>query len=334
MDSPGARPRNALFDLLYLRLRNSLTLSWIGLIAPVRTMAVPLDSSSDSETQHRRNVRKRAQQWMTKGALVREDSDDELGVEDHPWDWIYDTTKEDAEDASPDKSRRRRSSRPARKRPAIVGARMGTFECKLGEVVLLKSPEPGKDWVGIITEFVEEEDENEEDEMIRAANIMWFASPDEFLSTRNKRRTDALPNEQYLTADFNVNPLTSISGKARVMSKGVFFARYPNGVPPKDKAELAEYNKCIVCRRGVNQVQGRYTDEFVWEEVYQEDNVFHLINMVKDGLKAARKRKGADADVSLFYTLQGKSEANHPLSSTSIPKKKMKPQQHHEKSSV
>lgn len=270
-------------------------------------MAEPLDPSSDAETQHRRNVRKRAQQWMTKGALVRDDSDDELGVEDHPWDWIYDTAKvENTDDASQDNTRRRRSSRPARKSPTIVGARMGPFECKLGEVVLLKSPEPGKDWVGIITEFVEEEDDDDEEETIKAANIMWFASPDEFLSTRNKRRTDALPNEQYLTADFNVNPLTSITGKAIVLSKGAFFARYPNGVPPKNKAELAEYNKCIVCRRGVNQVQGRYTDEFVWEEVYQEDNVFHLINMIKDGLKAARKRKGADADVSCIYSYRAK----------------------------
>lgn len=240
---------------------------------------------------------------MTKGALVHEDSDDELGDEDHPWDWIYDTandTKQEAEVdiASPEKSSRRRSSRPARKRPAIVGARMGTFECRLGQVVLLKSPEPGKDWVGIITEFLEEEDEDEEDEVIKSANIMWFASPDEFLSTRNKRRADALPNEQYLTADFNANPLTSINGKATVMSKDAFFARYPNGAPPKDKAELVEYNKCIVCRRGVSQVQGRYTEEFVWEQVYQEDNIFHLISMIKDGLKAARKRKVVDADVS------------------------------------
>lgn len=266
-------------------------------------MAVDLGHSSDSEPQNRRNVRKRAQQWVTKGALVHEDSDDELGVEDHPWVWIYDTAnevKEEAEGdrASPEKPGRRRASRSAPKRPTIVGARMGTFECRLGQVVLLKSPEPGKDWVGIITEFLEEEDEDEEDEMIKSANIMWFASPDEFLSTRNKRRADALPNEQYLTADFNVNPLTSINGKATVMSKDAFYAKYPNGAPPKNKNELAEYNKCIVCRRGVSQVQGRYTEEFVWEEVYQEDNIFHLINMIKDGLKAARKRKVVDSDVS------------------------------------
>ena len=234
--------------------------------------------------------------------MVREDSDDELGDEDLPWDLIYDEPEVkdegDTINASPEKSSRRRSSRPARKKRAIVGARMGTFECRLGQIVLLKSPEPGKDWVGIITEFLEEEDEEEENQIIKSANIMWFASPDEFLSTRNKRRADALPNEQYLTADFNTNPLTSINGKATVMSKGAFYARYPNGEPPKDKAQLAEYHKCIVCRRGVNQAQGRYTEEFVWEQVYREDNIYELINLVKEGLKAARKRKAADSDVS------------------------------------
>ncbi|PLB43846.1 origin recognition complex subunit Orc1 [Aspergillus steynii IBT 23096] len=264
----------------------------------------PADETDHSQSR-KRNVRKRAQQWVTKGGLVRDDSDDELGDEDLPWDWIYDENSENnaaeesttgaAEDTP--KSSRRRSSRPnAKNRRKIVGARMGSFECRLGQVVLLKSPEPGKDWIGIITEFLEEDDDEVEGEVIKTVNIMWFASPDEFMSTRNKRRADALPNEQYLTADFNTNPLTSVNGKATVMSKDAFFAKYPNGTPPKGKEELSEYNKCIVCRRGVNQVQGRYTDEFVWEQVYQEDKIFDLISMIKNGLKSAKKRKQVDND--------------------------------------
>lgn len=242
---------------------------------------------------------------MTKGGLVRDDSDDELGDEDLPWHWIYDTEEEDTEnkettsatDEAETKSARRRAARPSvKRRRNIIGARMGSFECRLGQVVLLKSPEPGKDWVGIITEFLEEDDEEAEDGVVKSANIMWFASPDEFMSTKNKRRADALPNEQYLTADFNVNPLTSINGKATVMSKDVFFAKYPNGTPPKGKEELAEFNKCIICRRGVNQLQGRYTDEFIWEDVYREDKIHDLITMVKDGLRAAKKRKQVDDD--------------------------------------
>lgn len=266
-------------------------------------MAVDIADENNQSQSRKRDALKRAEKWMTKGGILRDDSDDELGYEDYPWEWMYDTESENAgeqdhAEATP-KSNRRRSRQPKRR---IIGARMGLFECKLGEVILLKSPEPGKDWVGIVTEFVEEEDD-EGDEPIKCANIMWFASPDEFISTRNKRRADALPNEQYLTTDFNVNPLTSINGKAQVMSKDAFFARYPNGVPPKSKADLAEYNKCIVCRRGVSQLQGRYTEEFLWEDVYQQDQIHDLVDLVKDGLKAAKKRKQVDTDVSFYYML-------------------------------
>ncbi|KAH2438770.1 hypothetical protein KXW35_000061 [Aspergillus fumigatus] len=268
-------------------------------------MAVASVDEHESTPSRRRSARQRAQLWMTKGGLVRDDSDDELGDEDLPWHWIYDTEEEDTEnkettsatDEAETKSARRRAARPSvKRRRNIIGARMGSFECRLGQVVLLKSPEPGKDWVGIITEFLEEDDEEAEDGVVKSANIMWFASPDEFMSTKNKRRADALPNEQYLTADSNVNPLTSINGKATVMSKDVFFAKYPNGTPPKGKEELAEFNKCIICRRGVNQLQGRYTDEFIWEDVYREDKIHDLITMVKDGLRAAKKRKQVDDD--------------------------------------
>ncbi|BCS09875.1 origin recognition complex, subunit 1 [Aspergillus luchuensis] len=243
-------------------------------------MASDSADEADKSRSRKSSVRKRAQLWMTKGGLVRDDSDDELGDEDHPWEWIYDHNDENnnhseqatAEDTP--KSSRRRTPRPnAKRRRTIVGARMGSFECALGQ-----------------------EDPDAEEEVIKSANIMWFVSPDEFMSTRNKRRTDALPNEQYLTADFNVNPLTSINGKATVMSKDAFYAKYPDGVPPKGKEELAEFNKCIVVRRGVNQLQGRYTEEFVWEDVYREDRVFDLITLIKDGLKAAKKRKQVDED--------------------------------------
>lgn len=256
-------------------------------------------SEAAEKTERRRSGgshKRSSQQWVTKGTLAREDSDDELGNEDYPWHWIYE------DDGRTRPSQKRASRGPGNRQQRIVGARMGSFECRLGQVVLLKSPEPGKDWVGIITEFLEVDDgdsENGETETtkVKSANIMWFASPDEFMSTKNKRRADALPNEQYLTADFNVNPLTSINGKADVMSKNAFFAKYPDGKPPKGKAALAKYKKCVICRRGVNQVQGRYTDEFIWEDVYREDSVFDLIDMIKDGLKAAKKRKAVDNEV-------------------------------------
>ncbi|KAL4790222.1 P-loop containing nucleoside triphosphate hydrolase protein [Aspergillus venezuelensis] len=263
-------------------------------------MAIEIAGENSQSQSRKRDALKRAEQWMTKGGIIRDDSDDELGYEDHPWEWMFDSEAGDSGEPEntaengrkTPRSARRRSRQPQRK---ILGARMGDFECKVGEIILLKSPEPGKNWVGIITEFVEEDDD-EGNEPIKSANIMWFASPDEFISTRNKRRADALPNEQYLTTDFNVNPLTSINGKAQVMSKDAFFARYPDGAQPKAKDDLAEYNKCIVCRRGVSQLQGRYTEEFVWEDVYKQDQIHELVDMIKDGLKAAKKRKQVDTE--------------------------------------
>jgi origin recognition complex subunit 1 len=265
------------------------------------------------------DVQERARKWLTKGGILREDSDDELGYEDHPWEWIYEKEQErisspvvkidDAEDDERNsQDTRRRASRAAAaktpKQPKIIGARMGGFQCCLGEVVLLKSPEAGKNWAGIICEFLEEEDEDAEDQeedLVKSAKIMWLASPDEFLSSKRKKRADALFNEQYLTADFNVNPLTSINGKAIVMSKDAFYAKYPNGASPQGKGALAEYRKCIVCRRGVNQVQGKYTEEFVWEDVYKADeqSVCSMIDMIKEGLRAAKKRKDIDEDVRI-----------------------------------
>jgi origin recognition complex subunit 1 len=261
----------------------------------------PLANSDKSDRK------KRARHWLTKGGMAREDSDDELGYEDHPWEWIYvaDTERNKAngnEGLSPNKadSKLTRDSGRSKKGPnKIIGARMGSFECKLGQVVLLKSPEAGRDWAGIICEFLEVEDEDGQGEdMIKSANIMWLASPDEFISTKNKKRLDALPNEQYLTTDFNVNPLSSINGKARVMSKDAFFRKYPNGDPPRGRVALAEYRKCIVCRRSVNQLQGKYTEEFIWEDVYREDEqtVFDLIDMAKSRLKSSKKRKPTDKD--------------------------------------
>ncbi|PGH00103.1 origin recognition complex subunit 1 [Blastomyces parvus] len=290
---------------------------------------------SEPEKRKQNRAEERAKQWLTKGGIYRDDSDDELGYEDHPWEWIYETDPSSTEDSRLNDSgdeldcvtptKRKASQHSRRKAPAkkkITGAKMGSFVCKLGETVLLKSPEPGKDWAGIICEFLEEEDDDNEDEdgsgePIKSANIMWFASPDEFLATKNKKREDALPNEQYITMDFNVNPLTSMNGKATVLSKAAFEERYPNGTPPKGKAELAEYNKCIICRRGVNQLQGKYTEEFTWEEVFDgtEQGTFELINFIKTGLKRSRKRKVVDDEYA---------DVKEPGSAPTTPRKRHK----------
>ncbi|KAK2836080.1 hypothetical protein FQN49_006705 [Arthroderma sp. PD_2] len=235
----------------------------------------------DTKESKNKRAQELARRWLTKGGIFHEDSDDELGSEDLPWEWIY-----EEQQSSPVKA-----SRSKKSGPEIIGARMGSFECRVGHIVLLKSPEAGKDWAGIIYEFLDDYDPDS-DEMVKSMNLMWFTSPDEFLSTKHKKRADALPNEQYITTDFNVNTLMSINGRATVMSKDAFYAKYPDGKAPKGKAAAAEFNKCIICRRGVKQLQGKYTDEFIWEDIFteSEEGVFNLVEFIKGALSRARKR--------------------------------------------
>jgi origin recognition complex subunit 1 len=113
---------------------------------------------------------------LLSGATSREDSDDELGYEDHPWQWVYEgqesraagqsVTADDFNEqadggASGSIARRRSKSVQTASRSydqKITGARMGNFECKLGDCVLLKAEGEGnKAWMGIICEFGEGE---------------------------------------------------------------------------------------------------------------------------------------------------------------------------------
>ena len=114
-----------------------------------------------SKIQHARRL-------LLGAGVVREDSDDELGLDDHPWEWIYSKNHETGQGE-------------------IVGARMGSFQCKLGDCVLLKAEGAKEAWVGLICEFVEENDEGQ-----KAANFMWFSSERE-IRNRAKKRKDFLP---------------------------------------------------------------------------------------------------------------------------------------------
>jgi origin recognition complex subunit 1 len=127
----------------------------------------------------------RARQFLKSGGVTREDSDDELGTEDYPWEWIYDAdstlkSKDGGRDGS-----NKRTAAVAFTEDAIVGARMGKFECRLGDAVLLKA-DGSEAWVGIITHFFEDEESEE-----KMANFMWFSTPRE-IRNKLKRRTDAL----------------------------------------------------------------------------------------------------------------------------------------------
>ncbi|EXJ94493.1 origin recognition complex subunit 1 [Capronia coronata CBS 617.96] len=234
----------------------------------------------------------RQKKYLTKGGLAREDSDDELGYDDHPWQWIYETdeTPQPAEDEKTPTKKRKASalSQGSRKR-AIVGARMGSFSVRVGDPILLKSPEQGKDWVGLICSF-SKTNEDGDDEM--CAYIQWFCTPEELaFGKRFKIRPDVLPNESYITADFNVNPLTAINGKATVLSKDVFFQKYPGGLPPKSKSAANRYSKTIMCRRGVKQRTLQFTEDFVWEEIYRgPEDLLDLIDWIKEQTKGKKKQ--------------------------------------------
>ncbi|KAK0671163.1 P-loop containing nucleoside triphosphate hydrolase protein [Cercophora samala] len=208
--------------------------------------------------------------------VLREDSDDELGTEDLPWEWIYanDSTEPETEENNARK-RKRASSQEGR----IIGARNGNFECYLGDTTLLKADSSNEAWVGIICEF----QEDEEGEM--AANFMWFSSPNEIRSA--KKRTDFV--ELYITTSFDVNALSTINGKAHVMSQEVFMNKFPTGkVPRKSK----EYGKVFVCRRGCNTRTCTYTEEFIWEDVYHgKEDLEALQERLQKETKATRKKK-------------------------------------------
>ncbi|KAK3902722.1 P-loop containing nucleoside triphosphate hydrolase protein [Staphylotrichum tortipilum] len=225
--------------------------------------------------------------------VMREDSDDELGTDDHPWEWIYhadgaaaadDAAEQPADEKPTADNNARKRKRPApQQEPQIVGARMGSFECYLGDTVLLKAEESSEAWVGIICDFLLDEEGE------KAAHFMWFSSAQEIRNP--KKRTDFLENELYITAAFDINSLATVNGKANIMSEAAFRAKYPAGkVPRKSK----EYGKVFICRRGCNTRTCTYTEEFVWEDIYHgRGDLDTLQDTIRRETKATRRRKNA-----------------------------------------
>ncbi|CAL8583796.1 Origin recognition complex, subunit 1 [Xanthoria parietina] len=220
----------------------------------------------------------RARQFLRTGGVLREDSDDELGLDDHPWEWIYASATDDDETEA----------------DQIIGARMGDFQCAIGDCCLLKAEGTNEAWVGIICSFEEEDAEDGG----KSAEFMWF-STDKEIRNKQKKRTDALPNEVYITPSWDVNPLASINGKATVVSAEAFKAKYPSGKVPRSSRD---YGKVFICRRGCNTRTATYTGEFVWEDIYSGAADLHdLIDHVKSQTKATRKRKRSTDDPALDY---------------------------------
>lgn len=231
--------------------------------------------------------------WATRGALAREDSDDELGQEDLPWRWIY--AEGCHEESTPTRKRKASSMSKSGVQP-IVGARMGSFIVRVGDAVLLKSPEQGKDWAGLVCAF-SETDEDDVDEM--CAHIQWFCSPEELLTGTSRRPSSmpsTLPNESFITADFNMNPLTAINGKATILSKDAFYKIYPHGKEPKSKTAAIQYAKTIMCRRAVKQRNMVFSEEFVWSDLFSgPPDLLALLDWITENTKRRTKKQVDDS---------------------------------------
>ncbi len=120
------------------------------------------------ETSTKDTRASRARRFLSTGGVTREDSDDELGLEDHPWEWIY-------------------AVGPKPGSQYISGAKFGQYQFMLGDTVLLKAEGSKEAWVGIICDFQEDEEEGE-----KTANFMWFSGEQE-IRNKQKKRMDFLP---------------------------------------------------------------------------------------------------------------------------------------------
>ncbi|KAH0371026.1 origin of replication binding protein, partial [Aureobasidium melanogenum] len=215
--------------------------------------------------KQKRSRAEQARQFLQSGGVLREDSDDELGTEDLPWEWLYGPNR------------------------TIIGAQMGDFKCHIGDTVLLKAA-GNEAWVAIIQDFSEGEIEDDDGEMINdmKASFLWFSSEKEIVN-KNKKRQDFLENELYITTGLDENSLKTINGKASVLSEESFNSRYPSGKIPKGSKD---HGKVFICRRGCNTRTTTYTDEFVWEDVYRgAEDLQSLCELIDSQTVRTRKRK-------------------------------------------
>ncbi|KAI1765999.1 P-loop containing nucleoside triphosphate hydrolase protein [Hypoxylon sp. FL1150] len=246
--------------------------------------------------------------------VARDDSDDELGNDDHPWEWVY----------RPNSTSQSATKRKRSVQQDIIGARMGSFECYIGDCVLLKAEGSNEAWVAIVTEFREADEDGD-----MAASFLWFSTEKE-IRNGDRKRSDFLPNELYITPSSDVNPLASINGKAVVMSYQNFLQQYPTGKIPRTSPG---YNKTFVCRRGCNTRTSTYTDEFLWEDVYsgREEDIADLLELVRSGTKSTRRRRSRDdpvVEADYDATHQGRDDDYHSDDgvprTVSTPRKKQK----------
>lgn len=121
--------------------------------------------------------------------VARDDSDDELGIDDHPWEWVYASSSRSQSPstaAEPGRESGRKRKREGTAPQRIVGVRSGPFECRIGDCVLLKAEGSNEAWVAIVEEFLESDEDGD-----KAAKFLWFSTEKE-IRNRERKRTDYL----------------------------------------------------------------------------------------------------------------------------------------------
>lgn len=138
-------------------------------------------TSGGKPKERTRTNAERARQYLSGGGIARDDSDDELGLEDHPWEWFYAENEPGEEERDQRRTKNKKRMATVQDPQRIIGVRMGSFECRLGDCVFLKAEGASNEaWIGIICNFEEDEEDNQ-----KCANFMWFSTEKEI---RNKQR--------------------------------------------------------------------------------------------------------------------------------------------------
>lgn len=149
-------------------------------------IAVEMPHKTTTATPRQQRAAKAEKARKILAGVARDDSDDELGDEDHPWEWIYEKQEEgeeqavdeseDEEEPATKKRKRSKAIRNVSRQQRIMGAKMGKFKCKIGDCVLLKAEGTNTAWVGIICEFMED-DEGEKEAKFMCKNSRGIFAP-------------------------------------------------------------------------------------------------------------------------------------------------------------
>lgn len=103
---------------------------------------------------------------------------DENDDQENEWEWIWSSSSPERGDENDEGEQRKRRKVAGN---TIVGAKLGSFECRIGDCVLLKAEGSNEAWVAMICEFLEDDDGE------KAANFMWFSTEKEIRSKYKKR---------------------------------------------------------------------------------------------------------------------------------------------------